>query len=240
MVIIIRKRKLPVLALFLMLVGVMAVLLIRGGPAVLETASFEADACGTVYVIDAGHGGEDGGAVAADGTAESGINLNVAIRLEHLLRFFGKETRMIRKKDISVHEPGLLTFRERKASDLKQRTDLVNETDGAVLLSIHQNSLPAVPSVHGAQAFWNNKKGGRHLAEGIQSALNAAINTDKEKKPREIPESIYLMNHADAPGVLVECGFLSNAEETELLKQSAYQLRLAAAILSGTLSADIT
>ena len=64
--------------------------------------------------------------------------------------------------------------------------------------------------------------------------------TDKEKKPRQIPESIYLMNHADAPGVLVECGFLSNAEETELLKQSAYQLRLAAAILSGTLSADIT
>jgi len=146
---------------------------------------------------------------------------------------------MIRREEVSLHAPGLATFRERKSSDLYRRTEIVNETNGAVLLSIHQNSLPSVPSVHGAQVFYNGAEGADVLAERIQSAMNQTINIGNEKKTREIPASIYMMNHVKAPGVLMECGFLSNAEETELLKRPSYQLQLAAAILSGTLETNI-
>ena len=239
MVIIIRKQKIPVLMLFLVLFGAMVLLLAQNGLPATETAAFDVSETSLVYVIDAGHGGEDGGAVAADGTAESGINLAVALRLEYLMRFCGRETQMIRREDVSIHVPGLETFRERKRSDLYQRVEIVNGREPAVLLSIHQNSLPSVPSVHGAQVFFNNREGADLLAEEIQTALNQTVNTGNEKSTRKIPDSIYLMNHAAAPGVLVECGFLSNAAETQLLKTPPYQLKLAAAILSGTLNADI-
>ena len=97
-----------------------------------------------LFVIDAGHGGEDGGAVSEDGTAESGINLEIALRLCDLMHFFGCKNAMIRSEDISVCTPGLETFRQRKASDLKNRVAFVNSLDRAILISIHQNSLPSV------------------------------------------------------------------------------------------------
>ena len=188
-----------------------------------------------LFVIDAGHGGEDGGAVSEDGTAESGINLEIALRLCDLMHFFGCKNAMIRSEDISVCTPGLETFRQRKASDLKNRVAFVNSRDRAILISIHQNSLPSVPSVHGAQAFYNTKTGARELAEQIQTTLNLTINQANKKTTRQIPDSIYLMKHSEAPAVLIECGFLSNAAETAKLKLSSYQLKLAASILSGVL-----
>ena len=94
-----------------------------------------------VIVIDAGHGGEDGGAVAADGTVESGINLAIAQDLDALLRFLGCETRMTRTEDAAIYSDGARTLREKKASDLKNRVALVNETPNAVLLSIHQTAF---------------------------------------------------------------------------------------------------
>ena len=122
-----------------------------------------------VIVIDAGHGGEDGGAVAADGTVESGINLAIAQDLDALLRFLGCETRMTRTEDAAIYSDGARTLREKKASDLKNRVALVNETPNAVLLSIHQNSLPASRRVHGAQAFHARTEGSEALAERLES-----------------------------------------------------------------------
>jgi len=188
-----------------------------------------------LFVIDAGHGGEDGGAVSRDGTSESGINLEISLRFRDLMHFFGKKTAMIRSEDISVSTPGLETFRQRKASDLKNRVDFVNSRTNAILISIHQNSLPSVPSVHGAQVFYNTKTGAQELAERIQDALNLTINQANEKTTRQIPDSIYLMKHSNAPAVLIECGFLSNTAETAMLKLSSHQIRLAASILSGVL-----
>lgn len=234
MVIVLRKRKIFVLTLFLCLA---ACLVLRiGWQKTIEAAGEAHIPESRVFIIDAGHGGEDGGAVAADGTAESGINLAVALRLNELLQLYGQQTEMIRTEDVSLHTPELQTFRERKASDLKHRVERVNDRASAVLISIHQNSLPSVPSVHGAQAFYNRSDGAEELAENIQSALNTAINDGNEKKKRAIPEDIYLMNRVSAPAVLVECGFLSNAAETKKLQTSDHQLRLAAAILSGILS----
>ena len=188
-----------------------------------------------VVVIDAGHGGEDGGAVSSAGAEESRINLDIALRLNRLLRFCGTRTLMTRADDSSIGDPGLATVRERKASDLKNRVKLVNETENAVLLSIHQNSLPSSPVTHGAQVFWNLQRGSRELAKEIQRALNAQINTERPKEVREISSSIYLMKHVQAPAVLVECGFLSNAAEAQRLQEESYQTKLAAVIAAGYL-----
>ena len=235
MVILIRKRQLYVLLLFLVLFcGITVAAWERSKE--LSAMAEDTFRYSRIFVIDAGHGGEDGGAVSADGTPESGINLEISLRLRDLLHFYGMETCMIRTEDVSVNTPGLATFRERKSSDLKNRTETVNGIPNAVLISIHQNSLPSVPSVHGAQVFYNHIDGAQPLAEQIQSALNQTVNPGNEKRTREIPDTIYLMNHAQAPAVLVECGFLSNAAETQLLKTAAHQKIIAAAIFSGILS----
>ena len=188
-----------------------------------------------VVVIDPGHGGQDGGAVAADGTAESEINLAVSLRLEQLLRFAGVRTELTRQEDVMVCDSGLSTMRQRKVSDIHNRVELVNGIPGAVLLSIHQNSLPSSPVTHGAQAFRNREPEAEALAQTMQDTLNTVVNTHRAKEPKQIAESIYLMNHVTVPAVLVECGFLSNEEETARLRQGAYQTKLAAAIAAGYL-----
>ena len=190
----------------------------------------------SVIVIDAGHGGEDGGAVAADGTVESGINLAIAQDLDALLRFLGCETRMTRTEDAAIYSDGARTLREKKASDLKNRVALVNETPNAVLLSIHQNSLPASRRVHGAQAFHARTEGSEALAESVQVALNAAVNPGNEKSRKVIDKSVYLMKNISCPAVLVECGFLSNAEEAARLCETDYQRKLAVTVAAGFLA----
>ena len=190
----------------------------------------------SVIVIDAGHGGEDGGAVAADGTVESGINLAIAQDLDALLRLLGCETKLTRTEDTAIYSEGAQTLREKKASDLKNRVALVNETPNAVLLSIHQNSLPASRRVHGAQAFHARTEGSEALAESVQVALNAVVNPGNEKSRKVIDKSVYLMKNISCPAVLVECGFLSNAEEAARLCETDYQRKLAVTVAAGFLA----
>ena len=102
-------------------------------------------------VIDPGHGGQDGGAVAGDGTEESRINLAISLQLEQLLRFAGVRTELTRREDVMVCDPGLKTMRQRKVSDLHNRASFVNGIPNAVLLSIHQNSLPSSPVTQSAE-----------------------------------------------------------------------------------------
>lgn len=178
-----------------------------------------------VYVIDAGHGGEDGGAVSASGVTESTLNLEIAQHLNDMLSFLGKDTVMTRPGENAVYSVGASTLREKKRSDLQNRVAMVNGYDDAVLLSIHQNSLPTVPSVHGAQTFYNTVSGADQLAEQIQQSLNQTVNIGNEKAKKQIDDTIYLMRRVSRPAVLVECGFLSNAEETKLLQEQKYQTR---------------
>ena len=189
-----------------------------------------------VVVLDPGHGGEDGGAVSPDGTPESGINLAVAQKTGALLGFFGVRTVYTRQTPEAVGDPDLPTVRARKASDIRRRVETANAVPGGALISIHQNSLPSSPGTHGAQVFWNRQSGAEDLAKAIQEALNRGINQGNEKTARPISPDIYLMKHAEIPAALVECGFLSNAAETERLRQDAYQLELAAAIAAGYLN----
>ena len=226
MIILIRKRHVAYVVLLCCFVAGLSAVLWHGNAAFTAAFAPGEEGASPVVVVDAGHGGEDGGAVAADGTVESGLNLAIARRVRDLLTFAGVPTTVTREGDAAIYDPGSATLREKKVSDLHNRVALVNELPGAVLLSIHQNSLPSSPSTRGAQVFWN------------QEALNGAVNAGHEKKAAQVPSSVYLMKEITAPGVLVECGFLSNAAETEQLKDPAYQTKLAAAIAAGVLNSD--
>lgn len=183
----------------------------------------------TTPVLDAGHGGEDGGAVSDSGVAESGINLQITRRLYEILRLLGHPSVMTRTGDDAVYDDTAVTLREKKASDLKNRTALANGTPGALLISIHQNCLPGHPGVRGAQVFYNAVEPSRQLAEVVQQALNGTVN-ESAKTAKPIGDGVYLMSHTTCPAILVECGFLSNPEETVLLQQSSYQVKMAAVI----------
>lgn len=178
-------------------------------------------------VIDAGHGGEDGGAVSLTGVPESGINLEIALRLNDLMHLLGYETRMIRSTDTAVYVAGE-TIAQKKASDLKERVRVVNETENAILVSIHQNTFPD-GRYSGAQVFHAATPGSRELAEGIQQALVEVVNPGSRRQCKAAA-GIYLMENIRCTGILVECGFLSNPEEEAALRQAAYQKKLCCVI----------
>ena len=231
MIVILRRRYLAAAAAVLLLAGAAAVLR-PGRPAAVNAAGA---GCRTI-VLDAGHGGEDGGAVSPDGVVESDLNLAITRRLRDVLLFLGRDTVLTRTGEDAIYSPEAVTLREKKVSDLKNRVALINALPHAVLLSIHQNSMPQHPAVHGAQVFSNPQEPAAGLAQSIQQALNLTVNTGNEKTAKAIGDSVYLMKHITCPGVLVECGFLSNSHEAQLLRQPEQQKRLVAAIVAGYLN----
>ena len=182
-----------------------------------------------VFIIDAGHGGEDGGAVSCTGVTESAINLQIAIRLDDLLHLLGYETVMIRRTDTSVYTEGS-TVATRKLSDLKHRTKIVNNTKHGILLSIHQNFFPE-SKYHGAQVFYNNHADAKEMAQIIQNNFIATINPGSNRQCKSAKD-IYLMEHIRHPGLLIECGFLSNSEEEHLLRSEEYQKKICCVIVA--------
>lgn len=184
-------------------------------------------------VIDAGHGGIDGGAISCTGRSESTYNLDISLRLNDLFRLLGYDTRMIRTTDTSVHISGD-SIAQKKSSDLKQRVHLVNETEAAVLISIHQNFF-SDSQYSGAQVFYGSREGSQILAETIQQTFLETVNTGSHREIKK-GSGIYLLEHVKSPAVLVECGFLSNLEEEAKLRNPNYQKRLCCVIASATSS----
>lgn len=182
-------------------------------------------------VIDAGHGGIDGGATSVSGITESQYNLEIALKLDDLFHLLGYQTKMIRKTDISVYTSGQ-TIAAQKVSDLRQRVKLVNETDNAVLLSIHQNTF-SDSKYTGAQVFYGPKGEGESLARELQEEFCRTINPGSQRQIKKA-EGVYLMQHIDGTGVLIECGFLSNPQEDALLKSAQYQRKICCIIASVT------
>lgn len=191
-------------------------------PAFFHPASYST---GTL-ILDAGHGGEDGGAESADGQAESGLNLAIALRTEQLAGLFGVDTAMTRREDISLYSEGEDSLREKKKSDLKNRAVFINAVEDGVLISIHQNKFPDT-SLQGAQVFYADEESSLAFAAETQEILRAVLDDTNRRKAAKIPKTVYLMNHITCPGILVECGFLSNPGEAELLKSDTYQKKIA-------------
>lgn len=185
-------------------------------------------------VIDPGHGGEDGGAVAADGTVESAINLAVARRLDAILTFWGCDTKLLRSEDISLHDPDCQTIRQKKVSDIHNRVAAVNALPNARLISIHQNHFPQ-SKYHGAQVFYAGGPLGQPWAKTTQDALRTCLDPGNTRVEKPISHDVYLMNHITCPAILVECGFLSNPEECARLQDPQYQTALAAVVAASYL-----
>lgn len=180
-------------------------------------------------VIDAGHGGEDGGATSCTGVLESAFNLDIALRLNDLMHLLGYDTVMIRTTDRAVYTEGS-SIAQKKVSDLKQRVKLINETENALLVSIHQNTFPD-SKYSGAQVFYGAKGKSKELAEELQQAFIRTLNPGS-KRQCKAADGIYLMQNIDCTGVLVECGFLSNSSEEAALRDPAYQKKLCCVIAS--------
>lgn len=178
-------------------------------------------------IIDAGHGGEDGGATSCTGAPESQINLEITLRLNDLLHLLGYDTRMIRTTDTSIYTHGT-TIAQKKISDLKERVRIVNETDHGILVSIHQNFF-ADSRYSGAQVFFAATDGSEALAKKLQTAFTATLNPGSHRRCKKA-EGIYLMEHITCPAILVECGFLSNPEEEAKLRTPDYQKKLCCTI----------
>ena len=179
-------------------------------------------------VVDPGHGGEDGGAVSPSGVPESRLNLEIGLRTRDLLRFLGLPVRMTRETDVSIHGPEARSVSEKKVSDLKNRVGIVNETRDAILVSIHQNMF-SESKYHGAQVFYAGTAGSRELAERLQEVFDDEMDPSNHRQAKR-SETVYLLSRIHCPGILVECGFLSNPEEERLLQTENYQVRLAASI----------
>lgn len=178
-------------------------------------------------IIDPGHGGEDGGASSCSGRLESTYNLEIALRLEDMLHLLGYDTKLIRREDVSVYTTGQ-TIAQKKVSDLKTRVKTVNETKNGILISIHQNYFTD-SRYSGAQVFYGNSQGSEALAKKLQTAFVAALNPGSRRQAKQ-GKGIYLLEHVQCPGALVECGFLSNPQEEALLREPAYQKKLCCVI----------
>lgn len=189
-------------------------------------------------LIDPGHGGLDGGASSADGTAEKDINLAIAFYIKELAEADGWHVVLTRQKDEGLGgDKG--TIRSQKTADLIARREMIKEVDPAVAVSIHLNSFMQDRSVRGAQAFYPSGPAeqavldeSKLLAEIIQEKLIEGI-ADGNDREALVKRDVLMFKNPTVPMVIVECGFLSNPEEANLLEQEEYQRKLAEFIYEG-------
>lgn len=187
-------------------------------------------------IIDAGHGGMDSGTSAADGTREKDINLAVAKKLNVLLSVCGYKTVMLRTDDELIGDNSLETVRARKVSDIKKRLSIAESYENAVLISVHQNYY-SVEKYNGAQVFYSpNSPLSRDFAAAVQNSIVSLIQPQNYRKIKAVDSNIYLLYNCSVPAIMVECGFLSNSNETRLLKQDDYQTKIAMAIMNGIIN----
>ncbi len=180
-------------------------------------------------IIDAGHGGEDGGASSADGTKEKDLNLSVALNLGKLLESNGFSVVYTRKDDSMLYAT---SEGSKKMQDLKNRLNVAEENEDAVFISIHMNKF-SQEKYSGLQVFYsNNNKESEHLANIIQSNTKEFQQNENNREIKSAGSNIYLLNNINNPAVLVECGFLSNSNECEKLKDETYRKEIALVIYS--------
>lgn len=182
-------------------------------------------------IIDAGHGGFDGGATAPDGTSEKDINLAVSLKLKKILTLYGYDVIMLRDTDTALNTEGDTT-RSKKRSDIINRYAVMEANPDSIYLCIHQNNFSA-SYCHGAQMFYcKSTDGSKELAECIQTSLKA-VQPDNDRVIKPCTDDVYLIYNAKTTALLVECGFLSNRDDLLNLKNEEYQMKLAFAISSG-------
>lgn len=188
-----------------------------------------------IFLIDAGHGGIDGGAVGHSGSLEKDINLAVSLKLGSLLDACGAQVTYTRTCDEMLEgEDGSTP----KVRDIRKRVSLADSC-GGTLVSIHMNSYPAA-KYNGLQVFFaENGTGSDVLANAVQNKVRTELQNSNNREAKPAPPSVWLTSHVKSPAIIVECGFISNPEEETLLLQEDYRRRLSAVLCAALLESRL-
>ena len=195
---------------------------------------FSAADAGMKIVLDAGHGGVDGGVTGkTTGVKESDINLAITRKLKIALEEVGFEVVLTRKTEGGLYDTATKGFKKR---DMERRKQIVQEEKPALVISVHQNLYPT-RSVRGAQVFYNgqNEKSTK-LAREMQTKLNGLYAKERVKARKETAAEYFMLSCSDAPAIIVECGFLSNPDDEKLLISEGWQVELSKTLTAGVLS----
>ena len=197
----------------------------------LPQAVFAGGSAPIRVVLDAGHGGVDGGVTGiATGVKESDLNLAVTLRLKQTLDDMGFETVLTRKTEAGLYDTATDGFKRR---DMQKRKEIVQNADPALVVSVHQNRYPSATG-RGAQVFFRRGDAeGERLAFSLQEKLNALYQTEKVKSRKHTPSEYFMLTCTQNPSVIVECGFLSSPADEKLLCAPSWQKRLAESIAAG-------
>ena len=187
---------------------------------------------GKVIVVDAGHGTPDEGAESSNGISEAQINLKIALKLQNLLEQSGCTVILTRSDDNGIYDMDKNTLREKKVSDIKNRVKIGNKSSADIFVSIHLNKI-SESQYYGWQCFYkSNNENSKQLANCLQNSLNDSIEKSNDRVALSI-DDVYIVKHVEIPISIVECGFLSNPEEENLLQTNEYQEKLAWGIYNG-------
>ena len=221
-----RSKRLPLLVLGLAVALGLGIMLIRTG---LTDAS-GGDAGIYTLVIDAGHGGVDGGAPGIDGSRESDINLAIAKKLRAMAEFCGQDNAMLRQDDSSLSPAGAYSEHD----DLVCRASMVNAAVNPVLISIHQNCYPTgQPS--GAQVLYAANPGSEELGKLTHDNLIRSLDPMNRRVAEPASRKLYVLSHVSCPAILVECGFVSNFSDIGKLTDGSYQTSLSTVLMASFL-----
>ncbi len=186
-----------------------------------------------IILLDAGHGGEDGGAIGIGGIIEKDINLAITLKTAVFFEFFGYEIEFTRETDKMTCDEGLKNQRERKVSDIKNRLEQIEKSPCLCAVSVHQNIFGG--EARGAQVFYGGiNPESKILAESLQNGISSMLQPENKRVIKQATKDIYILYHAEKPAVLVECGFISNNSEAALLGSNDYQNKMAFAIALST------
>lgn len=228
-----KKSIIAIITAFLIILSAMLYLTFMANFSAAEASSMPITQ--KTVIVDAGHGGDDGGAIGIDGTVEKDINLDIALKLEKILKFYGFNVIMTRTQDVMTCDDGLDSLRKRKISDIHNRFELMRKNPDAIFISVHQNKFED-SSQHGTQVFYSgNDERSKELAEAIQTSVTLTLQRKNGRVVKKSGSGIYLLYHAKIPAVLVECGFISNSDELKKLKDESYRMKLAILIADGLL-----
>lgn len=190
------------------------------------TKSVPTSLFGVNIVIDPGHGGKDNG-TCYENVLEDEINLNIATKLMNICINDGAISSLTRVGDYDLSSQ---YAKNRKREDLKKRVEFINSSNADYFISLHLNSYPNNKNVYGPMVYYKrNDEESKNIAVNVMNSLNELAKTSKPIHP----EDFYLFKHTNAPGILVECGFLSNYKERELLLDNEYQEKIARTIYKG-------
>ena len=228
-----KKSIIAIITAFLIILSAMLYLTFMANFSAAEASSMPITQ--KTVIVYAGHGGDDGGAIGIDGTVEKDINLDIALKLEKILKFYGFNVIMTRTQDVMTCDDGLDSLRKRKISDIHNRFELMRKNPDAIFISVHQNKFED-SSQHGTQVFYSgNDERSKELAEAIQTSVTLTLQRKNDRVVKKSGSGIYLLYHAKIPAVLVECGFISNSDEVKKLKDESYRMKLAILIADGLL-----